>query len=183
MTYIVLATTASLALHAPLGMAIGFVAALITALAQSHGTMPERARQILRVDYLRAMTTFAVVALVTDALDDWKIAAIAWLVAAFATGAWRTHGPLAAKSRWALLSRFGGAAAGLAMAWLNMNWVTTPLAVWFLLVALVSAGALKAALRWPDLPWIEHALPASARPTGALASLLMSALIVGASIV
>ncbi len=119
MTYVVLAITASLALHAPLGMTIGFVTALIVALAKSHGSVPERVRQTLRMAHLRAMTAFAVVALVTHALDDWKIAAIAWLIAAFATGAWRTHGRLTADNRWALLSRFAGAAAGLAMAWLN----------------------------------------------------------------
>ena len=181
MTYIVLATTASLALHAPLGMAIGFLTALIVALAQSHGTMPERVHQILKMDHLKAMTAFAVVALATDALDDWKLAAIAWLVAAFATGAWRTDGLLAANNRWALLSRFTGAAAGLAMAWLNLNWVTTPLAVWFLLVGLVSASALRAAWRWPDLPWAEHTIPAQRHPIGAFASVLMSAAIVGAS--
>jgi hypothetical protein len=183
MIYVVLATTASLALQAPWGMAIGFVTALVVALAQSHGTMPERVRQVLRLGYLRAMTAFAVVALVIDALDDWKLAAIVWLIAAFATGAWRTHGRLTANNRWALLSRFAGAAAGLAMAWLSMNWVTTPLAVWFLLVALVSASALRAALRWPDLPRNEHTIPAHRRPTGALASLLMSAAIVGVSVV
>ena len=181
MTYVLLATTASLALHAPLGMAIGFLAALIVALAQSHGTMPERIRQILGMDYLSAMTAFAVVALATDALDDWKLAAITWLIAAFTTGAWRNHGQFSVTNRWALLSRFAGAAAGLAMAWLNLNWVTTPLAVWFLLVALVSASALRAAWRWPDLPWVEHDTPAPRRPFGAFASLLMSAAIVGAS--
>ena len=181
MTYIVLATTASLALHAPLGMAIGFLTALIVALAQSHGTMPERVHQILGMGYLRAMTAFAVVALTTDALDDWKLAAIAWLIAAFATGAFRTHGRLAANNRWALLTLFAGAAAGLAMAWLTINWVTTPPAVWFLLVALMSASALRSAWRWPDLPWVEHDTPAPRRPIGAFASLLMSAAIVGAS--
>ena len=181
MTYVVLATTASLALHAPLGMAIGFLTALILALAQSHGTMPERVHQILGMGYLRAMTAFAVVALTTDALDDWKLAAIAWLIAAFATGVFRTHGRLAANNRWALLTLFAGAAAGLAMAWLTINWVTTPPAVWFLLVTLMSASALRSALRWPDLPWVEHDTPAPRRPFGAFASLLMSAAVVGAS--
>ena len=51
MTYVVLATSASLALHAPLGMAIGFLTALIVALAQSHGTMPERIHQILAMGH------------------------------------------------------------------------------------------------------------------------------------
>lgn len=181
MTYVVLATTTSLALQAPSGMAFGLVAALVAALAQSRGTVRERVHQIRAMAHLRAMTAFAVVALVTDTLDDWKIGAIAWLIAAFAAGAWRTHGRLAADNRWALLSRFAGAAAGLAMAWLNLNWVTTPVAVWFLLVALVSVSALRTALRWPELPWVERAVPARRRPVGAVASLLLSVALVGVS--
>ena len=183
MTYVVLAATASLALHAPLGMAIGFLTALVVALAQSHGTVAQRVRQILGMGFLRAMTAFAVIALATDALDDWKLAAIAWLIAAFAIGAFRTNGRLAANDRWALLSRSAAAAAGLAMAWLNLNWVTTPLAFWFLLVALVAASALRAAWRWPDLPWVEHDTPTPRRTIGALATVLMSAAVVGASVV
>ena len=183
MIYVVLAIVASMALNAPLGMAIGLVLALSVALAQSHGTMRERIRQVLGMGYVRAITVFAIASLVIDELDDWKIAAIVWLIAAFAIGAWRTHGPLAAKDRSALLSRFAAAVAALAMAWLNMNWVTTPMPVWFLLVALVSASAVRAALRWPNLPWIEHVSATKRRPAGALASLLMCAAIVGVNVV
>jgi hypothetical protein len=182
MIYIILAIIASMALNAPLGMAIGFVLALTVALAQSHGTMRQRIRHVLGMGYVRAITLFAIACLVIDELDDWKVAAIVWLIAAFATGAWRTHGRLAAKDRWALLSRFAAAVAGLAMAWLNMNWVTTPMPVWFLLVALVSASSVKAALRWPNLPWSEHVSATHRRPAGALASLLMCAAIVGVSV-
>lgn len=181
MTYIVLATTASLALQAPLGMAIGLLTALIVALAQSQGTMSQRVRQILGMGYLRAMTAFAVLALATGALDDWKLAAIAWLVAAFATGVWKNHGQLAANSRWALLSRFAAAAAGVAMAWLNLNWATTPLGVWLFLIALVSASAVRAAWLWADLPWVEHDKAARQSAIGRIASVLMSAAIVGVS--
>jgi uncharacterized membrane protein len=146
MIYVVLAIIASMALNAPWGMAIGFVLALIVALAQSYGTMPERLRQVVGRGYVRAMTAFAIASLVIDELDDWKIVAIAWLIAAFAIGAWRTHGQLAAEDRWALLTRFAAAVAGLAVAWLHMNWVTTTTSVWFILVALVSASAVRAAL-------------------------------------
>ena len=69
------------------------------------------------------------------------------------------------------------------MAWLNMNWVTTPTPVWFILVALVSASAVRAASRWPNLPWIDHANATKRRTAGALASLLMSTAIVGVSVV
>lgn len=183
MIYVVLAIIASMALNAPLGMAIGFVLALIVALAQSHGTMRERIRQVPGMGYAKAITAFAIASLVIDELDDWKIVAIAWLIAAFAIGAWRTHGWLAAEDRWALLTRFAAAVAGLAMAWLHMDWVATPTPVWFILVALVSASAVRAALRWPDLPWIEHASATKRRTAGALASLLMCAAIVGVSVV
>ena len=183
MIYVLLAIVASMALNAPLGMAIGVVIALIVALGQSHGTIRERIRQVLGMGFVRAIIAFAIASLVIDELDDWKIFAIAWLIAAFAIGAWRTHGRLAAKDRWALLTRFAAAVAGLAMAWLNMNWVTTPTPVWFILVAVVSASVVRAALRWLNLPWIEHASPTKRRTAGALASLLMCAAIVGVSVV
>ena len=69
------------------------------------------------------------------------------------------------------------------MASLHMNWVATPTPVWFILVALVSASAVRTALRWPNLPWIEHDTPAKRRTASALASLLMCAAIVGVSAV
>ena len=183
MTYVVLAIIASMALNAPLGMAIGFLIALIVALAQSQGAMWERLGQVLGMGYVRAITAFAVASLVIDELDDWKIAAIVWLIAAFAVGAWRTDGQLGAKDRWTLLTRFAAAVAGLAMAWLNLNWVTTPTPIWFMLIAIVSASAVRAALRWPNIQWIEHARATKRRTVGALASLLMCAAIVSVSVV
>ena len=103
MIYVVLAIIASMALNAPLGMAIGLLLALSVALAQSHGTMRTRIRQVLGMGYPRAITAFAIASLVIDELDDWKIVAIAWLIAAFAIGAWRTHGQLAAEDSCCLL--------------------------------------------------------------------------------
>jgi hypothetical protein len=64
-----------------------------------------------------------------------------------------------------------------------MNWVTTPMPVWFILVALVSASAVRAALRWPNLPWIERDNATKRGTAGAVASLLMCAAIVGVSVV
>ncbi len=183
MIYVVFAIIASMALNAPLGMAIGFVLALIVALAQSHGTMRERIRRVLGMGFVRAITAFAIVSLVIDELDDWKIVAIVWLIVAFVMGAWRTHGRLAARDRWALLTRFAAAVAGLAMAWLHLDWVATPTPVWFILVVFVSASAVRAALRWQSLPWIEYASRMRGRTAGVLASLLMCAVIVGVSVV
>jgi hypothetical protein len=186
-TYVVLAAVASMALNAPSGMAIGFVLALIVALARSEGTVRERMRQVTGVSHLRCMTAFAIVSLVGDELDDWKIVAITWFVAAFAIGAWRTHGQLAARDRWALSTRFAAAVAGVAMAWLHLNWVSTPTVVWWILVGVVTASTVKAAFRWPDLPWIEHAdsmrRRRAGRAAGTVASLLMCAAIVGMSVV
>jgi hypothetical protein len=183
MTYIVLAIIASMVFNAPAGMAIGFIIALVVAMAQSRGSLRRRTRQMPGNRDLRAVIAFAVAALVIDEVDDWKILAIAWLIAAFAIGAWRTKGRLAATGRWALLSGFAAAVAGLAMARLSMNWVTTPMAVWFILLALVSASAIRAALRWPDLPWVENGVPTKQRTAGALAGLFMSAVIVGVSVI
>jgi hypothetical protein len=80
MIYVVLAIIASMALNAPLGMAIGFLLALIVGLAQSHGTMRERIRQVLGMGYARAITAFAIASLVIDELDDWKTVAMVWAV-------------------------------------------------------------------------------------------------------
>jgi len=183
MIYVVLAIIASMALNAPLGMAIGFLTALSVALTQYPGAIRERLRQVLGTAYVQAITGFAVASLIIDEVDDWKIVAVAWLIAAFTVGAWRTHGRLAATDHWTHLTRFAAAVAGLAVASLSMNWVTTPRPIWFLRVALVSAGAVRAAWRWPTLTSsIEHAGVTRRPPAAALASMLRCAAIVSVSV-
>ena len=155
MCAVVFAIVASMALGLSQGIALGLAAAVVIAVVRSHGTLPDRARQVLGAGYLKALAAFAVVALVWDQFDDWKAVAIVWLIAAFVMGVWLTSGPVAARDRWALVVGSAAAVAGLAMAWLNVNWVSTPAAAWFVAVALVSASVVGAALRWPDLRWFE----------------------------
>jgi len=130
-----------------------------------------------------AVAAFAVVALVWNEFDDWKVVAILWLIGGFVVGVWLTSGPLAARDRWALIVGFAAAVAGMAMAWLNLNWLITPAAAWFVAVALVSASVVKAALRWPDLRWFENPTHTKQHAVGALTTLVMCTLITGATIV
>lgn len=180
---VVLAIAASLALGLFEGLAVGVAAAVIVAVVRSHGTLPDRVRQVLGAGYVRAVAAFAVVALVWNEFDDWKAVAIVWLIGAFVVGVWLTSGPLAARDRWALIVGFAAAVAGMAMAWLNLNWLITPAAAWFVAVALVSAGVVRAALRWPDLPWFQNPTDTKQHAVGAMTTLMMCTLITGAAIV
>ena len=183
MCAVVFAIVASLALGLVEGIALGLAAAVITAVIRSRGTLPDRMRQVLGAGYLRALAAFAVVALVWNEFDDWTAAAMVWLIGAFVVGVWLTSGSLAARDRWALIVRFAAAVAGMAMAWLNANWVVIPAAVWFVAVALVSVSVVRAALRWPDLRWFEKPTQTKQHALGALTTLVMCTLITGAAIV
>ena len=183
MSAVVFAIAASLTLGLFEGIAVGLAAAVIIAIVRSHGTLPDRIRQVLGAGYLRALAAFAVVALVWNEFDDWKVVAILWLIGGFVVGVWLTSGPLAARDRWALIVGFAAAVAGMAMAWLNLNWLITPAAAWFVAVALVSASVVKAALRWPDLRWFENPTHTKQHAVGALTTLVMCTLITGATIV
>jgi hypothetical protein len=179
----VFAIVASLALGLSEGIALGLTAAVITAIVRSRGTLSDRVRQVLGAGYLQALAGFAVIALVWDQFDDWKTVAIVWLIIAFVVGVWMTSGPVASRDRWTLIVGFAAAVAGMAMAWLNLDWVITPIAAWFVAVALVSASVVRAALRWPDLPWFEKPTQTKQHAVGALITLMMCALITGAAIV
>lgn len=183
MCAVVFAIVASMALGLSEGIALGLAAAVIIAIVRSSGTLPDRVRQVLAAGYLRALVAFAVVALIWDQFDDWKAVAIVWLIVAFVVGVWFTSGPVASRDRWTLIVGFAAAVAGLAMAWLNVNWVNTPTAAWFAAVALVSASVVRAALRWPDLRWFEKPTQTKQHAVGALTTLMMCTLITGAAIV
>ena len=183
MCAVVFAIVASLALGLSEGIALGLTAAVITAIVRSRGTLSDRVRQVLGAGYLQALAGFGVIALVWDQFDDWKIVAIVWLIGAFVVGVWITSGPFAARDRWTLIVGFAAAVAGLAMAWLNLNWVVIPAATWFVAVALVSASVVRAALRWPDLRWFENPTQTKQHALGALTTLVMCTLITGATIV
>jgi len=183
MCAVVFAIVASMALGLVEGITLGLAAAMVTAIARSRGTLSDRVRQVLGAGYLQALAGFAVGALVWDQFDDWKAFAVGWLIVAFVVGAWMTGGPIASRDRWALIVGFAAAVAGLAMASLTVSWVSTPVAFWFTAVALVSASVVRAALRWPDLPWFERPTQTNQRAVGALTTLMMCTLITGATIV
>ena len=154
MCAVVFAIVASLALGLSEGIALGLTAAVITAIVRSRGTLSDRVRQVLGAGYLQALAGFAVIALVWDQFDDWKTVAIVWLIIAFVVGVWMTSGPVASRDRWTLIVGFAAAVAGLAMAWLNLDWVITPSAAWFV------ASPIAAKLRWSAVP----TLPTTAGP-------------------
>src|SRR6478609_10605093 len=100
---VVFAIAASMALGLLQGLTLGLAAAVIIAAVRSHGTPPDRVRQVLGAGYLHALVGFAVIALAWNQFDDWKAVAIVWLIVAFVVGVWKTSGPLASRDRWAVL--------------------------------------------------------------------------------
>lgn len=79
-----------------------------------------------------------------------------------------------------MLARFAAAVTGLTMAWVAGNWVTTPVVVWFLGVALIAAGVFGMVLRWPALPWFAGTL-SPARALGLTTTVAMCTVIVAVS--
>ena len=108
--------------------------------------------------------------------------AIVWLIAAFIIAAWRGQGAATDRDRWGLVARFVAALAGFAMAWLLINWVTTPTAAWLVAVALLASGVFGATLRWSALPWFAGTL-SRARTLGLVANLAICALIIAVAFV
>jgi hypothetical protein len=166
-------------LGAPQGIVLSLVAAVIAAAVRSRGTLRERALGMLRMGFLRASVAFSLAWLV---LDDWQTVAIVWLIAAFIIYAWRGQGAATNRDRWGLVARFVAALAGFAMAWLFINWVTTPTAAWLVAVALLASGVFGATLRWSALPWFAGTL-SRARTLGLVANLAICALIIAVALV
>jgi hypothetical protein len=104
------------------------------------------------------------------------------LVALFVTRAWKPHGRLSARDRWALLSSFAAAVTAFAAAPLLINWVVVPTALWLVAVALLAGGVVGAVLRWPELAWFAGTRPVR-RAVGAGATLVGCALVVGVAVV
>jgi hypothetical protein len=179
MDSIVVAVVASMVFGAPQGILLGLAAAVIAAGARSRGTLHERALGMLGMGFLQASVAFSLAALV---LDDWQTVAIVWLIAAFVIAAWRGQGAAAGRDRWGLVARFVAALAGFAMAWLLINWVTTPNVAWLVAVALLASGVFGATLRWSALPWFAGKL-SRARTLGLVANLAICALIIAVAFV
>ena len=179
MDSIVVAVVATMVFGAPQGIILGLAAAVIAAGVCWRGTLHERALEMLGMGFLQASVAFSVAAL---ALDDWQTVAIVWLIAAFVIDAWRGQGAATDRDRWGLVARFVAALAGFAMAWLLINWVTTPTAAWLVAVALLASGVFGATLRWSALPWFAGTL-SRARTLGLVANLAICALIIAVAFV
>ena len=179
MDTIVVAVVATMVFGAPQGIILSLAAAVIAAGVRSRGAPRERALGMLGMGFLRASVAFSAASLV---LDDWQTVAIVWLIAAFVIDAWRGQGAAPDRDRWGLVARFVAALAGFAMAWLLINWVTTPTAAWLVAVALLASGVFGATLRWSALPWFAGTL-SRARTLGLVANLALCALIIAVAFV
>ena len=103
------------------------------------------------------------------------------LVVAFALRSWNTRGWLVARDRWALLTDLARALAAFALAAMLIDWTVAPAALWLVAVALLAAGVLGAALRWPGLAWYAGARPRW-RAGSVVATLCACALIIGTAV-
>lgn len=174
MNVIVLTVISAMLLGAPTGILVSFTVAVIAAIIRSHGGLRERALGVLRTRFLWASATFSLAALV---IGEWQLVAIIWLISAFTINAWRRHGPATDHDRSRMLTRFAAALTGLAMAWVTVNWVTTPRVAWLLCVALLAAGVFGMVLRWPALPWFAGSF-SRVRALGLTTTLGMCTLII-----
>lgn len=152
MDVVVLTVVVTMLLGAPAGILVGLAVTVITAVIRSRGGLRERALGVLRTRFLWASATFSLAALVLQ----WQLVAIAWLISAFTIDAWRWGGPATTRDRSRLLVRFAAALTGLTMAWVAVNWVTTPIVAWLVGVALLAAGVFGMVLRWSGLPWFAE---------------------------
>lgn len=111
------------------------------------------------------------------------VAAIAFLALniAFAIRAWKTRGRLVTRDRWAQITDVAVALAAFALATMLIDWTVAPAALWLIAVALLAAGVLGAALRWPGLAWYAGTR-SRWRAGGIIATLCACALIIGAAL-
>jgi hypothetical protein len=103
------------------------------------------------------------------------------LVAMFVVRAWRAHGRLSARDRWALITSFAVAITTFVVAPLLINWVIVPTAIWLVAVVLLAGGVVGAVLRWPGLAWFTGTHPRW-RAIGVGATLVSCALILSVAL-
>jgi hypothetical protein len=115
-------------------------------------------------------------------MDILALALFFGLVARFVIRAWKAHGRLSGRDRWALLTSFAVATTTFLIAPQLINWVIVPTAIWFIAVALLAGGVAGAALRWPELAWFSGTHP-TRRAIGIGATLVSCALIIGVAVI
>jgi hypothetical protein len=110
-------------------------------------------------------------------MDILALALFFGLVVRFVIRAWKAHGRLSGRDRWALLTGFAVASTTFVVAPLLINWVVVPTLIWLVAVALLAGGVAGAVLRWPELAWSSGTHP-TRRAIGVGATLLSCALII-----
>ena len=73
-------------------------------------------------------------------MDTVAVALFCALVAMFVIRAWKAHGRLSGRDRWALISSFAVASTTFVIAPLLINWVKVPTVVWFTAVVLLATA-------------------------------------------
>jgi small-conductance mechanosensitive channel len=114
-------------------------------------------------------------------MDSIALALFFGLVARFVIRAWKGHGRLSGRDRWALITSFAVALTLFVVARLVINWVLVPTAIWLIAVALLAGGVVGAVLRWPELTWFSGTHPIR-RAIGVGATLVSCALIIGVAV-
>ena len=115
-------------------------------------------------------------------MDIIAVALFFALVTAFVIRAWKAHGRLSGRDRWALITSFAVAATTFVVAPLLINWVMVPTLIWLVAVALLAGGVAGTALRWPELAWFSRTHPIP-RAIGVGAALLSCALIITVALI
>ena len=92
-------------------------------------------------------------------MDILAVALFVGMVARFVIRAWKEHGRLSGRDRWALITSFAVAATMFIVAPFVINWVLVPTAIWLVAVALLAGGVVGAVLRWPELAWFTGSRP------------------------
>ena len=114
-------------------------------------------------------------------MDSIALALCFGLVARFVIRAWKGHGRLSGRDRWALITSFAVALTLFVVARLVINWVLVPTAIWLVAVTLLAAGVVGAVLRWPGLAWFTGTHPRW-RAIGVGATLMSCALILSVAL-
>ena len=114
-------------------------------------------------------------------MDIVAVALFCALVGSFVIRAWKAHGRLSGRDRWALITSFAVATTTFVVAPLLINWVIVPTVIWLIAVAMLAGGVVGAARRWPELAWFTGRRPIR-RAAGVGATLVSCALIIGLAV-